>query len=204
LCETPPSRYRSAVKGQGAVGLVPHTGWAWLVRVRVTGDDAVVDLRERVVACDVLEGEIYHLAADRSRDRERFVAGRRARAVRQARDAIAAHVAGARRAVVVGKTVVLLPLERIVAAHPLIHGAEGELWRAVFAEACAAAGLPVVRCEAGRVREALGTRRRPAEVAAFLAGGKRAVGAPWNREPQDAALAAWSALIGALRGEERA
>jgi hypothetical protein len=198
LCEAPRTRYRLAVQGEAAVGLVPHTGWAWLVRVRGTADQPVVDLRERVVACDVLEGELYHLAAERSRDRERFVAGRRARALRQAGAAIAAHVAGARRAVVLGKTMALPPLERIVAAHPLIHGAEGELWRAVFAEACDASGLAVVRCEAGRVREALGSRHRPAEVAAFLAAGKRAVGAPWNREPQDAALAAWSALTGAV------
>jgi hypothetical protein len=182
------------VKPNTALGLVPHTGWSWLVRVSGTVESASVELRARVVACEVLEGEIYHLAADRTRDREGFVAGRRAHAVRQARAAIAEHLGAARRVVVLGKRMALPSLERIVAAHPLIHGPEGELWRAVFAEACAASGLAVSRCEAGQVRAALAERQSHAEIAAFLDEGKRAVGAPWTREPQDAALAAWSVL----------
>jgi len=183
------------VKHSVALGLVPHTGWSWLVRVSGTAEGATVDLRARVVACDVLDGELYHLAAGRSRDRERFVSGGRARAIRQARDAIGEHLGAVRRAVVVGKRMTLPPVERIVAAHPLIHGAEGELWRAAFAEACATSGLAVVRREAGQVRDALAKHRAPAAIAAFLAAGRHAVGAPWTREPQDAALAAWSALI---------
>jgi hypothetical protein len=178
-----------------AIGLVPHTGWTWLVRVTRTEEGAAVETRARVVACDVLEGELYHLAAERSRDQERFVATRRVAAVRQAQDALAGHVIGASRAVVLGKQMKLPAFERIIGAHPMIHGAEGELWRAVFAEACAAHGLAVARRQALDVREALAKHHTPAAIAAFLAEGKRTVGAPWNREPQDAALAAWSALL---------
>jgi hypothetical protein len=178
-----------------AVGLVPHTGWTWLVRVSGAPDDAAVERRARVIACDVLEGELYHRAAEQKRDHERFIATRRAIAVRQATQALAGHVRDVRHAVVLGKTMKPAPLERILAAHPMVHGAEGELWRAIFAEACAAHGLEVVRGEAGAVREAVAQRQSAAAVAAFLAAGKRTVGSPWSRELQDAALAAWSARL---------
>jgi hypothetical protein len=186
--------YRSVMKATAALGLVPHTGWTWLVRVRRTDEGVAVERRERVVACDVLEGELYHLAVERAREQEQFLATRRTAALRQAQDALSAHVEGVRHLIVLGKRMTLPPLERILAAHPLIHGAEGELWRALFAEAGEALGLLVERQEASAVRAALAKRHAPAAVQAFLAAGKKAVGAPWSREPQEAALAAWSAL----------
>jgi hypothetical protein len=186
-----------------ALGLVPHTGWAWLVRVAGSPEEPTVERRARVVACDVVEGEVYHLAAEQTRDRESFVARRRTAALRQAQEALADYVEGASHAVVLGKQMKLPALERIVAAHPLTHGAEGELWRAVFAEACAVHGLAVERRESSQVRELLTKRYKPAAIAAFLTAGKRTVGAPWNREPQDAALAAWSALEGATGPRRR-
>ena len=177
-----------------AIGLVPHTGWTWLVRVGGPPDAPRVESRARVVACDVLEGELYHLAAERTRDRERFVETRRAAALAQAREALRAWIDGAQAAVVLGKRMTLPAFDRIIAAHPLIHGAEGELWRTVFAEACAAHRLAVARAEGSRVRDAVVARQGQGAVDAFLAEGKRTVGAPWTREPQDAALAAWNAL----------
>jgi hypothetical protein len=177
-----------------AIGLVPHTGWTWLVRVTGTRGAPKVERRERVVACDVLDGELYHLAAEHDGDRERFVATRRAAAVKQARAALRDQLAGIAAAIVLGKQATLAPVDRIVAAHPMVHGAEGELWRAIFAEACAAAGLEVVRADAGAIRPLLAKRHSAAAIAAFLDDGKRTCGSPWSREPQDAALAAWSVL----------
>ncbi|TMQ20678.1 MAG: hypothetical protein E6J91_03405 [Deltaproteobacteria bacterium] len=176
------------------IGLVPHTGWTWLVRV--TGSRAAprVERRDRVVACEVLDGQLYHQAAERTRDRERFVATRRAAAVGQAREALRDHLAGVRAAIVLGTQTPLAPVERIVAAHPRIHGAEGELWREIFAEACTAAGIAITRAEAGELRPLLEKRQPAAAIAAFLADGKRTVGSPWSRELQDAALGAWSVL----------
>jgi hypothetical protein len=187
-----------------AIGMVPHTGWTWLVRV---SDEGAVEVRARVVACDVLEGELYHLAAEKPRAAARFSAAagfieaRRATAVARARRALEAHAGGARAAIVIGKRAALPALEQIVASHALIHGAEGELWRAIFAEACASCGIAAVRAEAEDVRAALARQYGKPAVKAFLTDGKRRVGAPWSREPQDAALAAWSAL-GALRRAE--
>jgi len=177
-----------------AIGLVPHTGWAWLVRVTGSRGAPRVERRERVVACEVLDGELYHQAAERARDRERFVATRRAAAVAQAQTALRAHLEGVRAAIVLGKQAALAPVDRIIAAHPMIHGAEGELWRAIFAEACAADGVAVTRAEAGEMRPLLAKRHSAGAIAAFLDDGKRTCGSPWSREPQDAALGAWSVL----------
>jgi hypothetical protein len=177
-----------------ALGLVPHTGWAWLVRVEGSRKEPRATARVRLAACDVLDGELYHLAAEQKSDREGFLAGRRARGVAQAREALTPQLEQVGAVVVVGKQATLPALERVLASHPLIHGAEGELWRAIFAEACAAAGVPVRRAEATDIRAGLEKMNGAASVAAFLARAKRALGSPWSREPQDAALAAWWTL----------
>ncbi len=175
-----------------AIGILPHTGWAWLVRV-AGSRKAKVESRARIVACEVVEGQLYHLAADSTRGRLEF-AERRMAVVTKASFALAPHLGEVRAAVVLGKRLVLPSLEIIVAAHTLIHGAEGELWRAVFAEACATHGLSVTRATARDVATALAKRHPSQEIATFLAEGKRDVGPPWSREPQEAALGAWSVL----------
>ena len=177
-----------------ALGIVPHTGWAWLVRVSGSRGAPRVEARARVVACGVLDGELYHLAAERTRDRNGFLESGRAAAVERACAALDPHLGGAGAAIVLGKQLALPPLERIVAAHPLVHAAEGELWRAIFAEACAARGLAVTRAAAPDVRAALAKRHGAPAIEAFLAHGRRGVGSPWSREPKEAALAAWSVL----------
>jgi hypothetical protein len=175
-----------------AIGIVPHTGWAWLVGVSGSPSTARVEWRTKLVVCGVLDGQLYHLAVDRTPDRAGFIERRRAEAVAQACRALDPHLGGVRAAVVLGQRFTLPPLERILAAHPLLHSAEGELWRAIFAEACVACGVAVTRALAEEVRGAVATRRGGPAVAAFLDAGKREVGPPWSREPQDAALAAWS------------
>jgi len=176
-----------------AVGIAPHTGWSWLVRVSGSPRAPRVVGRVRVAACGAGEGHLYHRTAERTRDRVGFLERERAAALAQALGAIAPHVGGAQAAIVVGKPYALPPLERILSAHPLLHAAEGELWRALFAEACAAAGLAVDRAEASAVRAALERRHGAAAVEAFLALGK-AQGPPWGKEVQEAALAGWSVL----------
>src|SRR5262245_49451785 len=106
-----------------AIGLVPHTGWTWLVRVGGTARSPVVEAREKVIACDVLDGELYHQAAERLGDAVNFIDRQRERAKQQAFAAIASHVSNVTAAVVLGKQTVLPGLDKILGAHPLIHGA---------------------------------------------------------------------------------
>ncbi len=167
---------------RAGLGIVSHTGWAWVVRVE--GDR--VAARVRVVALEVHAAELYHLTRDHDGDRARFLARGRAAALIATELAIRALADGAGAAIVLGKQPALPPLERIVAAHPVIHTAEGELWRGLFAEACAARGLAVERHVASELRAA----------DAWLAREGKAIGPPWGSEPKAAALAARAATRG--------
>jgi hypothetical protein len=169
-----------------ALGLVPHTGWTWLVRVR----DGEVAARERIVAVEVLDGELYHHARDHAGDRERFFAKRRAEMFAKAVAAMRAY-ADAAAAVVLGKQPPAEPLAKIVASHAKIHGAEGELWRALFAEALASCGVNTIRAQAGDVRAGIDKRK----LDSWLAAAGKALGSPWTAEIQDAACAARYAAI---------
>ncbi len=159
------------------LALVPHTGWAWLVRVHADR----VEARAKLVALPVQGAELYHLARDHDGDRERFFAARRDAALASAIVAVSSHASGARRAVVLGKQPDLPPLSKIVASHAMIHTAEGELWRALFAEACTACGLTVTRAPAPAPRDAR-----------WLAAAGKRLGAPWTAELKAAATAARS------------
>jgi hypothetical protein len=141
-----------------------------------------VQARERVVAIAVHDAELYHLARDHAGDRERFVADHRADALARAIDVVRAWCDGAAHAIVLGKQPALPALDKIVASHAMIHTAEGELWRALFAEACGACGVAATR--------ALAPARGDAR---WLAAQGARLGAPWTKEIKEAALAARAA-----------
>jgi hypothetical protein len=156
------------------IALVPHTGWAWLVRV----DRDQVEARAKIVALPVLDAELYHLARDHDGDRARFFAARRDAALASAIVAVRPHAVGA-KAIVLGKQPELPALQKIVASHAMIHTAEGDLWRALFAEACTACGLAVTRAPLPAPRDAR-----------WLAAAGKRLGAPWTAELKAAATAA--------------
>jgi len=91
------------------------------------------------------------------------------------------------------------PLATILKAHPLVHAAEGELYRRVFSEASAALGTRPSRVAedelAMRAASELGLA--PARLATRLAALGKASGRPWTVEHKQATLAAWLALAGA-------
>ena len=95
----------------------------------------------------------------------------------------------------------LPPFETILKAHPLLHAAEGELYRRVFAEASRSLGARPERIPAdelaGSVTAALGLT--PGKVTTRLAALGKASGKPWAAEQKQAALAAWLALASSRR-----
>jgi hypothetical protein len=165
-----------------ALGLVPHTGWTWLVRVR----DGAVEARERVVAVEVLDGELYHHTRDHAGDRERFFAARRAEVLAKTIAVMRAY-GDASAAIVLGKQQPAQPLAKLVASHAKIHGAEGELWRALFTEALIACGVSTMRAEATEIDKR--------GLDKWLAAAGKALGSPWTSEIKDAACAARYAAI---------
>ena len=150
-----------------SLGLFPHTGWTWLVRMK----RGALDAREKIVAVPVLEAELYHHARDHG---TQTFAARRKAALAAAIDVMRPY-GDAKRAVVIGKQPALPVIDKIVASHAMIHTAEGELWRALFAEALEAFGVKVVRVPADAI-----------EISRSLP----SPGPPWTRELKLAASAA--------------
>lgn len=159
-----------------AVGFSVHTGWA--AAVVVARPLALLD-RVRLELIDRELRFVYHIAAEaggaaaerRVREAERMARERTAAALRPLVDKHGITVAAVPR-----PKRALPPLDAILAAHPLIHTAEGELYRAAIADACRAVGLAVV----------LGAAVAELDL--------EKPGPPWGKDQRDAAGMAWSAL----------
>jgi hypothetical protein len=134
------------------LGLRAHSGWG--VVVAVSGGSAVLRRRlEMTDRADIPSSQPYHHAAENLNleEAEAFLAHTKAAAVKRAsdglREALAVltgegyRVTGA--AVLLGSGKPLPELVRILAAHPLVHTAEGVFFREILQGACEACGLPI-------------------------------------------------------------
>ncbi len=161
-----------------AIGITPHTGWAACV---VVGGSAA---KPEIVASEVIEilGEAerfcFHRAAEMAlAEAERWIAGVRAKALASARLALAPLLAReVDVAAIVAKPGEARPLEEVLASHPRIHTAEGQLYRDVLREACS---VPVHVVA-------------PSSLDAARVG--KLAGPPWGKDQKLAALAAWSVM----------
>jgi hypothetical protein len=191
-----------AAKTKAALGFKPRTGKSTVIAVSGKADAPVILVKALAqVAFTFEEGAIFHVAQEKPfataggflRDAEHAF-------VTRAREELARiigsdmEIVGAVLAAPLPKK--LPPLESILKSHPLVHAAEGELYRRVFAEACSALGAQPQRVPAeelaSRVGKAVGLS--PTKVAAHLAAMGKASGKPWAAEQKEAALAAWLAL----------
>lgn len=157
---------------RSAVGFFAHTGWAAAVVVDAEGR---VHDRRRVELADG-PAAVYHLGMEmKLPEAEKLIEKTRRTAQRMAAAAI-----GKAAAVGVIGSASRLPdsLEAILAAHPFVHAAEGELFRRALLDAAGARGLLVPPAAA---RDAALQIERP-------------VGPPWAQDQKLAAAAAWIAL----------
>ena len=196
-----------------ALGFRAHTGWAAAVAVGLAGaagpprviERRRVDLAE---ARDVEEAQVFHRAAEMALPAARALIDRaRSDALRLARAGIEAACAeiGAAGHRVVALGVVLggvgVPdeLEAILKSHPLIHSAEGELYRAALMEAGEARGLSVTGVPARVLLEqgALVLGVDAEELRGQLVEMGRGIGKPWAQDQKESALVAWLALAAA-------
>jgi len=183
-----------------ALGLRPHSGWAAAV---LAAAGPTVLARDRLVLADVPPpAQPYHAAAglplaaatalvqDATRSAYELAAAAVAGLVRTHQVVAVAVVAGA------GSVREDLPLERALAAHAMLHAAEGELYRDALADAADALGLPVTLV-APRETPALGRRLLgcdDAELRVRLTELGKPLGRPWTRDHKDALVAALAAL----------
>jgi hypothetical protein len=188
---------------RGALGLKPRTGWAAVIVIGGPVDAPELRAKTRIdVATTFEQGAVFHqgqaLSLDEARalvhDAElRFVEHARAELLRLVAD-LGCTIAGA--AVVGPVAKPLPPLESVLKSHALVHAAEGELYRRVFAEASAALGVTPTRLPRDALAASITAARglTSAEIDARLALMGKASGKPWTVDQKEATLAGWVAL----------
>jgi hypothetical protein len=183
-----------------AVGLRPHSGWTALVVVSLETGKPVVLLRERVQLVKTFNYSFrqpYHTAAKVPICEGRaFIAQVKKDARKLAYGAL--HAAQCKLnetdyrlthcALLLASARVLPSLEKILAAHPLIHTADGELFREALAHASAKFGLQEFRVK----EKELLTQEDELRIRLTELG--KPMGSPWSKDEKLATLAAWLAL----------
>jgi hypothetical protein len=190
-----------------ALGLRAHSGWAVLVALRGTSAAAVVVDRRRLSLCDgSFPRQPYHAAENLAAAKAQALVSRSLEtAHRLAREALAQAVKDRRGAghEVTGAGLLLgsgrpLPAElsAILRAHPLIHTAEGVMYREALRLGCERAGVAVVGVREREVEATACQRLKLAPLAlrARVAALGEPLGPPWSQDEKLAALAAWLVL----------
>ena len=192
-----------------ALGLRAHSGWAALVALAGPASDPEVVDRRRLALCDSsFPRQPYHAAEGLPPAKaEALVARSLETAARLAREELD-KVLRDRRGdghEVVGAGLLLgsarpLPKElaAVLAAHPLIHTAEGEMYREALRAACESAEIAVVGLRERDILASAGPRLRlaPEAIQARLAALGKPLGPPWTQDQKLATLAAWLVLRG--------
>jgi hypothetical protein len=194
---------------QAAFGTQMHSGWGVLVAVSM--DPLELLARKRIVTADPeIPGAIqpYHFAAQlepaqQEKHLSRCEASSRSLAVAAIGEVISE--LNQRHYRIVGAAVLFasgrpLPvLEKILAAHPLIHTAEGEFFRHAVSHACEDLQISVTAIKQRELEErAKSTFGNAANrVLVSIASLGKTIGPPWTKDHKTAALAA--ALILASR-----
>lgn len=182
-----------------ALGLQMHSGWGVLVAVCWDPYSVEILARRRIVTVDPEEPaalQPYHyLAQHQLADPGKYLEDRAEASTTLAAKAIAEsvrphQVAGA--AVLWASGRPLPPLKKILAAHPLLHTAEGEFFRDTARRACERLHIPVMvirERELGeRLRAVLG--KSADEMQQTVNGLGTLLGPPWTKDHKAAALAA--------------
>jgi hypothetical protein len=191
-----------------AVGLRPHSGWTALVVVALEEGKPLVLLRERahlVTTFNYSFRQPYHTAARVPLPEGRgFIALVKKDARKLAYAVLRSAQSKLRETdyrlthcgLLLASARVLPSLEKILAAHPLIHTADGQLFREALAHASAKLGLKAARLREKELLQ-LGVqvlRTNEATLQKQLTELGRSMGSPWSQDEKLATLAAWLAL----------
>jgi len=195
---------------QAAVGFRVHSGWSAIVAVSLEKSAPVVLARQRVHLVDTFTYEFrqpYHTAEKMLAGEAReFISRMQAEARRLAYRAVRelesrTHEQGVkltRCGLLLASGRPLPGLEKILASHPLIHTADGELFREGILHAIARCGLEDFRVKEKELLDRAGRtlRIKPNALMRRVTELGRSVGSPWSQDEKLATLAAWLALRG--------
>jgi len=200
-----------------ALGIRVHSGWGALVAVtRANGAIEILD-RRRISITGTADGgtsQPYHAARNlRLAEAETFLANAFAAALAAAssglQDVIGAlrsqgyQLTGCAILMAAGRT--LPPLEKILAAHPLLHTAEGEFFREAFAKGCESNEITVTKIKERELENALKGKlgRGAARVRKKVQLHGRIIGSPWTTDQKNATLAALLLLSSPTKVSDR-
>jgi hypothetical protein len=189
---------------RAALGIRMHSGWGVLVAVSGDPNSPEVIDRRRIVTADSANpgaNQPYHYAAGLALpDAEQHLANSATVSERLAVAAIqeAIRELDAHNCQITGAAVLLasgrpLPsLVKILAAHPLIHTAEGEFFRHAVSEACERLKIPVTGIRERELEEQAKSTfgKAASQVQRRIASLGTSVGPPWTKDHKTAALAA--------------
>jgi len=187
-----------------AIGVRVHSGWGAVVVLAGSPASPAVIERSKITIIDPKSpGAIqpYHYAASRElAAAEKHIARSAADCNRLAIKALTQlcaqlrdrGFAGTGAAILLSSAKTLPNLDKILAAHPMIHTAEGEFFRQAFRHAFESLEVPVTgireRDLEERAQEAFG--KLATQVRKNIDGMRRLLGPPWTQDEKMAALAA--------------
>jgi hypothetical protein len=194
---------------RAAFGVNMHSGWGVLVAVSCDSNSVeLLDRKRIVVAAPEIPGAIqpYHFAAQLDPpEQEKHLAHCAESSSQLAATAIAGVVRelDERHYGIVGAAILLAsarplpPLAKILAAHPLIHTAEGEFFRHAVHAACEGLHIPVTAIRARELdeRAKVAFANSASQVQRSIALLGSAIGPPWTKDHKTAALVAALILV---------
>lgn len=194
--------------GKGALGFRVHSGWA--VAIVIAGPieaPAILDRRRIEIADAEIAGskQPFHAAQELElKEAEKLIARCTNASVRLAKRAVAAAIEDAlakgvrvsTSGVLTGSGRPLPALKTILSSHPLLHTAEGELFRNAVMVACTDCGLPIFTVKENEVLVRSSSELRISEQAIQQHLGRmgKAVGSPWRQDEKLATRTAWLSL----------
>jgi hypothetical protein len=195
-----------------ALGFRAHSGWVALVAVSMAEGFPLPLLHERPHLVKTFTFEFrqpYHTAEKKPlQEAASFIERMRTEAIALALDAIQSARANVEAqgyelqvcGLLVSSAKPLPDLARILASHPLIHTADGELFRESLLEACQRLNLAVRKIKESELLERAGRELRlsSGEISTRLVQVGRGLGSPWTQDEKFATLAA--CLAGSWQG----
>lgn len=194
--------------GRVAIGLRAHSGWAAMVALlESSGEITIVDRRRINLADPQVPGfpQPYHAAAEAPAGRARqLVDGCVAACRRLAGEGIRLAVEDLSLrglkvvacGVLTGSGRALPAFEAILASHPMLHTAEGEMFREALLDGAARCGLATrtLKERDAYMRAAAALGIAPSEMRGCVQALGASIGPPWREDQKLAAAAAWRAL----------
>lgn len=196
---------------RAAIGIQMHSGWGVLVAVSLADSVELLDRRRIVVIDEAMPGakQPYHharLLLDKHslQEAERYIDTCAAACEQAATFAIEESVRGLRdrgyrtvgAAILQGAGRTLPALPQILAAHPLIHTAEGEFFGRMARKACERLSVPVTTIRKRDLETEAKSKfgKRAAQLQRVISSLGKSVGPPWTADHKTAALAALTIL----------